>query len=153
MHFVLQQPTEGLHGELRMDVKELIDASVPPQSAWLTLSQATHIPPGRPSTNCLWRWCRRGVKSRSGERVRLQHVRAGGKVFTTADWVKTFLAQLAAADTSHFIDKAKAAAEMKMTATSPYVSPRKRQRQRIDPNVLNRHADHQIEDELDAEGL
>ena len=39
----------------------------------ITLTEAAKITPGRPSTNCLWRWCRRGVLSRGGERVRLEH--------------------------------------------------------------------------------
>ena len=39
----------------------------------LTMAQAARISPGCPSPNCVWRWCRHGVKSRSGERVRLRH--------------------------------------------------------------------------------
>lgn len=46
----------------------------------LTLSQAARLAPGRPSANCVWRWCREGVKSKSGERVRLKHMRFGGRI-------------------------------------------------------------------------
>jgi len=60
------------------------------QTQHITLTEAAKITPGRPSTNCLWRWCRRGVMSRSGQRVRLEHVRIGGKIFTTARWVEEF---------------------------------------------------------------
>lgn len=68
----------------------------------LTLTEAAKIAPGRPSTNCMWRWCRRGVLSRSGERVHLRHVRVGGRIFTTARWLDEFGRMLAAADTAYF---------------------------------------------------
>lgn len=56
----------------------------------ITLTEAAKITPGRPSTNCLWRWCRRGVLSRGGERIRLEHRRIGGKIFTALDWLEEF---------------------------------------------------------------
>jgi len=71
-------------------------------NALITLTEATKITPGRPSTNCLWRWCRRGVLSRGGERVRLEHRRIGGKIFTAPDWLDEFGLKLAEADTRHF---------------------------------------------------
>jgi len=51
---------------------------------------------GRPSANCIWRWCRKGVLSRAGKRVRLRHVRIGGKIFTEAEWLNEFGQSLAA---------------------------------------------------------
>ena len=68
----------------------------------IRLGEAAKIAPGRPSTNCLWRWCRKGVLARSGERVRLQHIRIGGKIFTTAAWLEQFGRALAEADSAHF---------------------------------------------------
>ena len=68
----------------------------------LTLTQAAKVAPGRPSSNCLWRWCRRGVLARTGERVRLQHTRVGHRIFTTARWLREFGDRLAAADAAHF---------------------------------------------------
>ena len=68
----------------------------------LTLSQAAKVAPGRPSANCLWRWCRRGVLSRAAERVYLQHVRVGGKVYTRAEWLEEFGRTLAEADAAYF---------------------------------------------------
>ena len=68
----------------------------------LTLTEASKIAPGRPSTNCIWRWCRRGVLSRTGDRVYLRHVRVGGKIFTTARWLDEFGDRLAEADAAHF---------------------------------------------------
>ena len=68
----------------------------------LTLTQAAKVAPGRPSSNCLWRWCRRGVLSRSGGRLCLRHVRIGSRIFTTARWLQEFGDRLAAADAAHF---------------------------------------------------
>jgi len=69
---------------------------------YLTLAQAAKLAPGRPSANCLWRWCRKGVLSRSRRRVRLQHVRVGRHIYTTAEWVHTFGLRLADADSQYF---------------------------------------------------
>ncbi len=68
----------------------------------LSLAQAAKIVPGRPSANCVWRWCRRGVMSRAGERIYLQHVRVGGKVYTRAEWLQHFGRALAEADAAYF---------------------------------------------------
>ncbi len=68
----------------------------------LTLTQAAKIAPGRPSSNCLWRWCRRGVLSRAGDRVYLQHIRVGGMVYTRSDWLEEFGQTLAEADAAYF---------------------------------------------------
>ena len=70
--------------------------------AQITLTEAANIAPGRPSANCIWRWCRRGVRSRNGDRVRLQHMRIGGKIFTTARWLEEFGRALADADARYF---------------------------------------------------
>ena len=68
----------------------------------MTLGQAAKVAPGRPSSNCLWRWCRRGVLARTGERVHLQHVRVGAKMYTRAEWLADFGRTLAAADNAYF---------------------------------------------------
>lgn len=69
---------------------------------YITLTDAAKLTPGRPSTNCIWRWCRRGVLTRGGERCRLKHVRVGGKIFTTPAWIDEFAKALAEADTTYF---------------------------------------------------
>lgn len=69
---------------------------------YITLTQAAKLAPGRPSINCLWRWCRKGVLARNGEQVRLQHVRIGGKLFTTTEWLSQFGQALAEADANYF---------------------------------------------------
>ncbi len=68
----------------------------------LSLAEAAKIAPGRPSTNCIWRWCRKGVLARDGQRVRLKHTRIGGKIYTTAQWIEEFGQRLAEADSKHF---------------------------------------------------
>jgi hypothetical protein len=68
----------------------------------LTLAQASHIAPGRPSVNCLWRWARRGVVARNGERIKLQHIRVGGRIYTSREWLDEFGRLLAEADAAHF---------------------------------------------------
>lgn len=93
----------------------------------MTVTEAANVTPGRPSTNCLWRWCRRGVWSRSGERVRLQHRRIGGKIFTSSDWLDEFGRKLAEADTRHFDQCEQAAADA--AAREPRI-PRRRKRSR-----------------------
>lgn len=72
------------------------------ENGYITLTQAAKMAPGRPSINCLWRWARKGVLARSGQRVRLQHLRIGGKIFTTEEWVRHFGQALAEADASYF---------------------------------------------------
>lgn len=98
----------------------------------ITLTQAANIAPGRPSSNCIWRWCRRGVRSRNGERVRLQHLRIGGKIFTTARWLEEFGRALAEADARYF-DLCQAAADaaaMPRQPRQPSVSQYQEQRRR-----------------------
>lgn len=72
------------------------------QKNFITLGQAAQLAPTRPSANAVWRWCRRGLKARSGKRVYLKHVRVGGRVFTTAEDVNRFFVELAEADREHF---------------------------------------------------
>ena len=74
------------------------------ETQYLTLGEAARLAPTRPSPNAVWRWCRRGIKSRNGQRVTLKHVRVGGKIFTTAEDVKAFFEKLADADAAHFED-------------------------------------------------
>ena len=111
----------------------------------MTLSQAAKVLPGRPSTNCIWRWCRRGVVARTGEHVRLQHVRMGGKLFTTARWLDEFGSRLAEADAEHF----RLAED---DTPPPAASPRpKRRRERFEHH--RRETIETANQELDDAGL
>ena len=70
--------------------------------SYLTLTEAATIAPGRPATNAIWRWCRLGVCARSGERIRLEHCRVGGSLFTSAEALERFFAAVAEADREYF---------------------------------------------------
>jgi hypothetical protein len=118
---------------------------------YLTLGQATKFAPGRPSANAVWRWARRGVLARSGERVRLQHVRAGGKVLTTAAWVVEFCTKLAHADAAYF--DGKDAAGSRLSPRCPTFAPPSRSHKSNDDEVQKRAGQDALDAELDAEGL
>ncbi len=68
----------------------------------LSLTDVAKIAPGRPTPNCVWRWCRRGVLARNGWRIRLEHVRVGGRIFSTRAWLEDFGRGLAEADSKYF---------------------------------------------------
>lgn len=68
----------------------------------ITLGQAAKLSPGRPSSCAVWRWCRVGIKSRNGERIRLSHIRAGGRIFTTEAALTEFFEHVTKADREHF---------------------------------------------------
>lgn len=117
----------------------------------LSLSQAARLAPGKPTPNCIWRWCRRGVKARTGERIRLEHVRIGGKLFTTRRWINEFGERLAEADRAYFD-----VADDEVVEKSP--APRSRAKRSGRQNRQGRDADRearhrQVEAELEAEGL
>ena len=69
---------------------------------YLTISEAAKIAPGQPHLSAVWRWCRRGILTRAGGRVYLKHIRAGGRVFTTAQWLNDFYAAIEDGDLEHF---------------------------------------------------
>lgn len=130
---------------------------------YLTLSQAARFVPGRTSPNAVWRWCRRGVLARSGERVHLQHVRLGGKLLTTRRWLDEFGERLAAADKTYFnltqsqprAPAAPIAAAPSTPADRRWRSTRTGARARSQSDtaaaLAERHA--RVAAELDAEGL
>ncbi len=64
---------------------------------------ARHCPPstrtGRPPhPSVLWRWANVGLKTRSGQRVRLETVRAGSATCSSVPALHRFFSALAAAD-------------------------------------------------------
>lgn len=113
----------------------------------ISLNEAARIAPGDVSPNCIWRWCRRGVLSRSGERIKLQHVRVGGKLFTTAQWIEEFGQRLAEADADYF-DRTEGA-----PASPQPQTPRRRARRSARCDDRRREELAQVRRELEAEGL
>lgn len=114
----------------------------------ITLSQAAKLAPGRPSPNCVWRWCREGVKAASGQRVRLKHMRFGSRIYTTRQWLSAFGLALAEADAAHF-ERGEQATEVSAPPTSPRRSGRSRGTARDE--ARRRH--DQAERELEEAGL
>lgn len=133
------------------DIHQLDAAPSAASTQFLTLAKAAQAAPGRPSANAIWRWCRRGVLARSGERVRLQHIRQGGRVYTRIDWLEEFGARLAQADTAHF----DARAEMPLPPRDPAYGPPSGRGSRRSKRAPDASAarQHEIDAELDAEGL
>ena len=82
----------------------------------ITLTEAAKLLPGRPSVNCVWRWCRKGVLGRNLEHVHLQHVRMGGKIFTRREWLLEFGKAIATADSAHYDHQSR-----QVRATRPYL--------------------------------
>ena len=74
------------------------------KNEYLSLAQAARIAPASPSPNTVWRWCRKGVKARTGERVHLEHVRVGGKIFIDRPALERFFKELADADAAYFAE-------------------------------------------------
>lgn len=117
-----------------------------PAEKHISLAEVARIAPGRPSTNCVWRWCRRGVKSRTGERIRLQHVRMGGMIYTTARWLEEFGQELADADAKYF--------DLNQAFRDAAASPRRRQRvSEAQHEIQRKQAIEDAERELDAAGI
>lgn len=55
-----------------------------------------------PHLSAAWRWCRRGVLARNGQRIKLRHTRLGRRVVVPEDAVKEFLDAVALADALYF---------------------------------------------------
>ncbi|MCP4261787.1 MAG: DUF1580 domain-containing protein [Planctomycetes bacterium] len=72
------------------------------KKSYISLSQATKLSPGRPHTSAIWRWCRKGLQSRSGEVIRLKHIRAGGRIYTTPNWLSQFFDAVTESDITQF---------------------------------------------------
>lgn len=77
--------------------------SVTPE--YVTLSELSKTIPGRPSAISLWRWCRQGLKTRDGGRLRLKHVRCGRRLLVRPVDAVEFCDRLAADDLEYFSAK------------------------------------------------
>ena len=118
----------------------------------VTLSQAARIAPGSVSPNCVWRWRRRGVLSRMGERVRHEHVRIGGKLYTTPRWIEKFGRRLAEADAAYFDTTGDEPQRAPAPAQRAQARARRRTRCVVtDQQEAERRA--RVRAELEAEGL
>lgn len=98
-------------GARKQEVESGSHPGRPDGPAYLSLSQAARLAPGRPSSSATWRWCRKGLKARDGSSVYLKHVRVGRTVYTTASWLHQFFEAVAAADQKHFETRESLAAQ------------------------------------------
>lgn len=117
----------------------------------IALPDAPALLPNRPHVSAIWRWCRRGVLSRMGERIRLQHVRLGGKLYTSRAWIDAFAAALADADTAYFDRRDQ---QSPTPAESPRHRGTSRRKGRAEaPDRAEQQRRDEIERELEEEGL
>lgn len=72
---------------------------------YLLLSEIAPSIPGAPSANTVWTWCRRGLKARNGERVRLAHIRNGKRLMTSQEDVEVFLKAIHDGDVAYFAQR------------------------------------------------
>jgi len=87
-----------------------------------------------------------------GERIHLEHVRVGGKLYTTPRWIEEFGSRLAEADAAYF--KTASEPPRRKPVPAPVASFRARRRsprRSTDQQEAERRA--RIAAELDAEGL
>ena len=69
---------------------------------YITFEQAAKAAPGRPTASTIWRWARRGVHIKGGTKIRLRHIRAGARLYTTREWLDAFFHATAEADAEAF---------------------------------------------------
>lgn len=89
-----------------------------------TLAEIAPEIAGTPSSNAVWAWCRNGIKASNGERVRLAHIRSGGRLMTSHEDVEAFFKELNAADVAHFA--ARDEPGMKTAQAAPVRTPAQR---------------------------
>lgn len=65
----------------------------------LTFAQAARLCPVEVAPHSVWRWARKGLTSRSGETMRLEHVRVGRRIFIPRDALGRFFEAVALSDT------------------------------------------------------
>ncbi|MCW5769965.1 MAG: DUF1580 domain-containing protein [Phycisphaeraceae bacterium] len=118
----------------------------------ITLSDASQRATGRPSTSAVWRWCRRGVLARDGTRIRLEHRRVGGKIFTSSEWLDAFTKALTDADTAYFAAK-QTAAEGAAPRAATFDAPKRPRRPRRPMTTGNPDRQRRVERDLREEGL
>lgn len=118
----------------------------------ISLTEAAHHVTGNPSASAIWRWCRRGVLGRDGTRIRLQHRRVGGKIFTSAAWLEAFTKALTEADAAYFAAK-QAAAENASPRAAGHDAPTRPRRPRRPKPSFDPDRQRRVADELDGEGL
>jgi Protein of unknown function (DUF1580) len=94
----------------------------------INLNDVRELLPNRPNVATVFRWCLRGIRG-----VRLEHVRVGRRIMTTADALDRFLADVTAA---HDAPPAERAARRSSVRRRP--GRRSEARRQRDLDVANR---------------
>lgn len=71
-------------------------------SELVTIAEFSKLVPGRPNPTTVWRWARKGIQARNGQRVRLPHQRIGRRLFVDVDAAKPFFQAIADQDVAYF---------------------------------------------------
>jgi len=77
------------------------------------------------------------VRARTGERICLEHIRIGGKIFTTANSIEEFGRRLAAADAAYFESQGEHNGDAQVqpiTSSGPTPTPGRRRHAKSQPN-------------------
>jgi hypothetical protein len=119
---------------------------------FISLAEASHHVTGTPSASAVWRWCRRGVLARDGSRIRLEHRRVGGKIYTSAPWLDAFTKTLTDADTAYFAAKQDAATGAAPRAPG-FGGPKRPRNRRRTKSTIDPSQQRRVADELDGEGM
>lgn len=89
----------------------------------ISLTEATeHYPKvrgKRPHVSAVWRHARVGIKARNGERIKLEHIRFGGRVYTSREALRRFGQRVAEADAQHFDSRSAAEVSIGERPTPP----------------------------------
>lgn len=118
----------------------------------VSLNEAPEHVSGRPSISAIWRWCRRGVLARNGQRIRLEHRRIGGKIYTSPLWLDAFTKALTDADTAYFAAKQDAANGAGPRAPG-FAAPKRPRNRRRPKSTVDPDQQRRVSGDLDGEGI
>lgn len=79
----------------------------------ISLREAITRIPGRPHFSTVWRWARRGVLTRSGDRVRLRTWKVGSQLYTTPTEIERFITAITEADDAEYAAQAGEVSELR----------------------------------------
>ena len=95
--------------DLAEDIDVLLGVSMEPDSdqhELLDMEAAARTIPTQPSPAAVWRWCRKGILARDGQRIYLEHRRYGRRLFTTRAALDDFAKAVADVDTKYLASPA-----------------------------------------------
>ncbi len=94
------------------------------KSNMVTIGEFAKLVPGDPAPSTIWRWCRKGIKTRNGQQVRLPHQRVGKRLFVDASKASEFFKEIADQDVAYF--------QLKDGETRPEIAPHRTNAERTE---------------------